>query len=98
MTVSVVIPTYNESATIRSVIDGFFGTGFVDEVVVVDNNALGDTKEEVSKTKARLVVEKKQGYGFALMRGLHEAQGDLVVMTEADGTFEPADLAKFLLN
>ncbi len=37
--VSVVIPTYNESQTIRKVIDDFFETGFVDEVVVVDNNA-----------------------------------------------------------
>lgn len=95
--VSVVIPTYNESQTIRKVIDDFFATGFVDEVVVVDNNALGNTKEEVTKTHARLVVETKQGYGHAIMRGLSEAQGNLVVMVEADGTFEPADLHKFLL-
>lgn len=95
--VSIVIPTYNESQTIRKVIDDFFTTGFVDEVVVVDNNALGNTKEEVAKTQARLVVETKQGYGHAIMRGLTEALGDLVVMVEADGTFEPADLHKFLL-
>lgn len=95
--VSVVIPTYNEARTIRVVIDDFFATGFVDEVVVVDNNALGKTKEEVAKTEARLVVETKQGYGYAIMRGLSETTGDLVVMVEADGTFEPADLHKFLL-
>lgn len=95
--VSVVIPTYNESQTIRKVIDDFFATGFVDEVVVVDNNARGNTQEEVGKTAARLVVETKQGYGHALMRGLSEAVGDLVVMVEADGTFEPRDLHKFLL-
>lgn len=95
--VSVVIPTYNESQTIRKVIDDFFATGFVDEVVVVDNNALGNTKEEVAKTQARLVIETKQGYGYAIMRGLSEAQGDLVIMVEADGTFEPYDLHKFLL-
>ncbi|MHB1316296.1 MAG: glycosyltransferase family 2 protein [Minisyncoccota bacterium] len=95
--VSVVIPTYNESSTIRKVIDNFFATGFVDEVIVIDNNALGNTKEEVLKTQARLVVENKQGYGYAIMRGLSEAQGDLVIMVEADGTFEPNDLHKFLL-
>lgn len=95
--VSVVIPTYNESQSIRGVVDGFFETGLVDEVVVVDNNALGNTREEVAKTRARLVHESKQGYGHALMRGLLEAKGDLVVMCEADGTAEPGDIMKFLL-
>lgn len=96
-TVSVVIPTYNEEGSIRVVIDGFFGTGVVDEVVVVDNNALGNTKQEVARTKARLVEEKEhQGYGAAMMRGLREATGDLVITTEGDGTFLPNDIHKFL--
>jgi glycosyltransferase involved in cell wall biosynthesis len=94
--VSVVIPTYNEADSIRETVDGFFASGFVDEVVVVDNNALGNTKEEVSKTRARLVQESKQGYGHAIMRGLSEAVGDLIVMTEADGTFLPKDVEKLL--
>ena len=95
--VSVVIGTYNEADSIASVINGFFATGFVDEVIAVDNNALGNTKEEIAKTKAKRVVETKQGYGHAYMRGLQEATGDLIVMTEADGTFEPKDIQKFLL-
>jgi glycosyltransferase involved in cell wall biosynthesis len=96
--VSIVIPTYNEADSIASVIDGFFATGFVDEVVVVDNNALGNTKEEIEKTKARRVLEsEKQGYGHAIMRGLKEAKGDLIITVEADGTFDPNDLHKFLL-
>lgn len=96
-TVSVVIPTYNEAGSIRAVINGFFETGVVDEVLVVDNNALGNTADEIAQTKARRVVETKQGYGHALIRGLAEATGDLVVMTEADGTFDPNDIHKFLL-
>ena len=94
--VSVVIPTYNEAGSIRSVIDGFFDAQVVDEVVVVDNNAIGNTKEEIEKTKARRVVETKQGYGFALMRGMLEAKGDLVVMCEGDGTFLSKDIEKLL--
>lgn len=96
--VSIVIPTYNEAESIADVINGFFATGLVDEVVVVDNNALGNTIEEIAKTKARHIKEyDKQGYGYALMRGLSEADGDLIVTVEADGTFEPGDLEKFLL-
>lgn len=96
-TVSVVLPTYNEEKTIKSVIENFFKTGFVDEVLVVNNNALGDTSLEVSKTNAREVFEKKQGYGYSIMRGLNEAKGDLVVVCEPDGTFNEFDLHKFLL-
>jgi len=94
--VSVVIPTYNEALSIKNVIDGFFATGVVDEIVVVDNNALDNTKEEIEKTKAKRVIETKQGYGYALMRGLLESKGDLIVMCEADGTFDPEDIHKFL--
>jgi glycosyltransferase involved in cell wall biosynthesis len=95
--VSIIIPTYNEAESIRSVIEGFFETGVVDEVVVIDNNALGNTKVEVANTKARLVEENAhQGYGHAMMRGIREARGDLVITTEGDGTFQPSDLWKFL--
>jgi glycosyltransferase involved in cell wall biosynthesis len=96
--VSVVIPTYNEADSIRKIIEEFFATGVVDEVVVVDNNARGNTREEVLQTKARLVTESEnQGYGHAIMRGLKESTGDLIVMVEADGTFHPEDIHKFLL-
>ena len=95
--ISIVIPTYNEAETIGGVINDFFDTGFVDEVIVVDNNSLGNTRSEVSQTRAVLVEEKKQGYGHALMKGLNSATGDLVVMVEADGTFSADDLHKFLL-
>ncbi len=96
--VSIVIPTYNEAESIRSVVDGFFETGLVDEVLVVDNNALGNTKEEIEKTKAvRILESENQGYGHAIMRGLKESSGDVIVMVEGDGTFDPKDLHKFLL-
>lgn len=95
--VSVVLMTYAERDSIREVIDGFFETGLVDEVLVVDNNAQEGTREEVAKTAARIVREPKQGYGHATRRGLHEARGDLVVIAEPDGTFLPEDIIKLLV-
>jgi glycosyltransferase involved in cell wall biosynthesis len=96
--VSVIIPTYNEEKSIGRVINDFFATGFVDEVIAVDNNARGDTKGEILKTKAIHIHESKnQGYGHAIMRGLKEATGDLLVITEADGTFDAKDIEKFLI-
>ena len=94
--VSVVLTSYNEKDSIRETIDGFFKTGVVDEVVVVDNNAEPGSIEEVRKTRARLVFEKKQGHGHALQKGMREAAGDYVILCEGDGTFNPADVYKFL--
>jgi glycosyltransferase involved in cell wall biosynthesis len=96
-TVSVVLMTYAERDSIREVIGGFFATGLVDEVLVVDNNAKPGTREEVARTRARLVHEPRQGYGYATRRGLLEASGDLVVLAEPDGTFLSQDLMKLLV-
>ena len=95
--VSVVLMTYAERDSIRSVIEGFFETGVVDEVLVVNNNAEAGTVEEVEKTDARMVHEPQQGYGHACRRGLIEADGDLIVLSEPDGTFLPSDIHKLLV-
>lgn len=95
--VSVILPTYNEKDSIRNEIDAFFKTGFVDEIIVVNNNAWPGTEEEVKKTKAIQVFEKKQGYGYAIRRGFEEATGDLIILCEPDGTFEARDIVKLLV-
>jgi glycosyltransferase involved in cell wall biosynthesis len=95
--VSVVLMTYAERDSIRGVIERFFETGLVDEVLVVDNNAQAGTAEEVGRTRARLVHEPNQGYGHATRRGLIEASGELIVLAEPDGTFLPEDILKLLV-
>ena len=95
--VSVVFSTYREKDSIRKAIEGYFATGFVDEVVVVNNNAEQGTDEEVKKTNARLVYEKRQGYGYGYQRGIMEATGDYIFLSEPDGTFAASDLEKFLV-
>src|SRR6185312_4267882 len=95
--VSVVLMTYAERDSIRGVINGFFATGLVDEVLVIDNNAQPGTAEEVSQTRARLVHEPRQGYGHASRRGLLEARGEIIVLAEPDGTFLPEDILKLLV-
>ncbi|MCP4642324.1 MAG: glycosyltransferase family 2 protein [bacterium] len=95
-TVSVVFPTYNEKDSIREAIEDFFASEYVDEIVVVNNNAAEGTDDEVRPTKARLVHETRQGYGNAIWRGLHEATGDLLIIAEPDGTFSGHDVCKLL--
>jgi len=47
-------------------------------------------------TGAREVIEERQGYGYAIRRGLGEAQGDLIIISEPDGTFIGNDALKLL--
>jgi glycosyltransferase involved in cell wall biosynthesis len=95
-TVSIVLPAYNEAPYIRQAIEDFLSVDVVDEVVVVDNNSKDGTAEEARRTRARLVHEMQQGYGYALRRGLREAKGDLIIMAEPDGTFIGRDVHKLL--
>jgi glycosyltransferase involved in cell wall biosynthesis len=95
--VSVVISTYREKNSVRQVIEDFFNTGFVDEVILVNNNAEPGTDEEVRQTKAKLIHETHQGYGYGYRRGIKEAAGDYIVLCEADATFAAEDIERFLV-
>jgi glycosyltransferase involved in cell wall biosynthesis len=95
-TVSVICPAYNEQEHIRRAVEEFSIDGIVDEVVVVNNNSTDQTAAEAAQTTARLVLETKQGYGYALQRGLREASGDLLIMAEPEGTFIGRDIHKLL--
>jgi len=95
-TVAVVLPTYNEKDSIRAAILEYVATGFVDQVIVVNNNAAPGTSEEVAGTGAREIFETKQGYGHALMCGIDDCTADLIVLAEPDNTFTGQDLIKLL--
>lgn len=97
-TVGVVFSTYNEKDSIRQQIEDCFNTGYVDEVIVVNNNAARGTEEEVRKTKAKMIHEKRQGYGYGYQTGLRAAKSDIVIMSEPDGTYNhKTDIIKLLV-
>jgi len=98
--ISVVFSTYKEKESIRKAIVDFLATGFVDEIIVVNNNAEAGTDDEIKKVqdaRVRLVYERRQGYGFAYQKGIEEATGDYVVLCEPDDTFEASDIERFLI-
>ena len=94
--VSVILPTYNEKDSIRQVIHDFYATGVVDEVLVINNNAATGTSEEVVATPATEILETRQGYGWAIRRGLADATGEYLVVCEPDATFLARDIFKLL--
>ena len=94
--ISVILPTYREAASIRDIVEKFAALGIVDEIIVVNNNAERGTSEAIAGTSAREVFEPRQGYGAAIRCGIAETDADLLCICEPDGTFEPADLHKLL--
>ncbi|GLI38610.1 glycosyltransferase family 2 protein [Geobacter hydrogenophilus] len=96
-TVQVIFPAFNEEEGIRRAITDFYGTGFVDEVIVVDNKSTDGTREEILATSATYLFEEQPGYGAALTRGLRAATADIIVTCEPDGTFSAKDLLKLLI-
>lgn len=94
--VSVVLPTYNEKASLYQACRDAWDCGFIDEVIVVDNNAAPGSADEARRGGARVIHEPTQGYGAAIQRGLREATGDLLFVSEPDGTFSAEDFVKLL--
>ncbi len=96
-TVSLVIPAYNEEVTITSVVVEFRANSLLDEILVVDNNCTDNTAELARSAGARVIAESEPGYGRALRAGMDAAKGEILVLTEADGSFRARDIEKLLV-
>src|SRR3989304_1685683 len=100
LSVSVVMPCLDEEATVgvcvakakewlrRSAIPG--------EVIVVDNGSTDRSVELAEAAGARVVHERRRGYGQAYLRGFAEARGDFVVMGDSDDTYDFTDLSRLI--
>jgi hypothetical protein len=94
LSISVVIPCYNEEDGVREVIGRM--PPAVDEVVVVDNNCTDRTAEVARALGARVVSEKIPGYGAAYKAGLRAATRDIVVTLDGDGTYPPEEIPRLV--
>lgn len=101
MEVSIVLPAYNEELAIGKVIDDIQAvlsqTKYQFEILVVDDHS-SDRTGEIAKSKGVRVVRRSAnaGAGAARRTGIKEARGDVIVMLDADGTYETKDIPSLL--
>jgi glycosyltransferase involved in cell wall biosynthesis len=98
--VSAVIPCLNEERTIAICITKAQGSfrrmGIDGEVVVADNGSTDRSAEIARGLGARVVFEPRKGYGAALHRGITESRGKVVVMGDADDSYDWGAIEPFV--
>jgi glycosyltransferase involved in cell wall biosynthesis len=95
-TVSVVIPTLNEAKNLPHVLPRI--PKWVHEVILVDGYSKDDTIAVARKLwpEIRVVFQEGKGKGAALRSGFAAATGDIIVMLDADGSTDPAEIPAFV--
>ena len=98
--ITVVIPCLNEEEAVGKVVDqaleGIRRSGRSGEVLVVDNGSTDRSAEVAAAHGARVVTERRRGYGSAYLTGLEEAHGEYIVMGDADETYPLHELGPFV--
>jgi hypothetical protein len=96
--VSVVIPAKNEAGNIGWVLEQL--PPVVEEVILVDGHSTDGTPEVARLVRPDIVVvaDGRPGKGAALRAGVEAATGDFVVMLDADGSMDPRELERFLVQ
>ena len=89
---------YNEEGKIGKVINKI--PSYVDEIVAVDDGSTDNTQEEIKKTKATLLINKKNmGAGFVLRKGMNYAikkKYDIAVIVAGDNQDNPKEIVKLI--
>ena len=99
---SVVIPVYNERATIREILDRVQRVQVSKEIIIVDDGSTDGTRDELARLEREhsnvkvLLQPRNMGKGRALRTGFQVAAGRYVIVQDADLEYDPEDYHKLI--
>jgi glycosyltransferase involved in cell wall biosynthesis len=100
---SIIIPVYNEEASLEEIIRRVRATGLADEIVVVDDGSSDNSPQILMNLQNSALPplhilrhEQNRGKGAAMRTGLAAVTGDLVLVQDADLEYDPADYPALL--
>jgi glycosyltransferase involved in cell wall biosynthesis len=94
---SVVIPAFNEAASIATVVSGLNAAAHWREILVIDDGSSDNTGAQASAAGARVIRHPyNKGNGAAVKTGIRDATGTFVLIADADGQHQPADAARLV--
>jgi glycosyltransferase involved in cell wall biosynthesis len=101
LSVSVIIPAYNEEESIERVLlrthNALESMGLPYEVILVDDGSTDRTRFLAERQKATILSNgSNRGKGHAVKRGLNSALGDVIVLMDADGSHQPEEIPKLI--
>src|SRR6266496_4951951 len=99
LSVSIVIPAFNEGSTIGRVVAAARQQCPQAEVVVVDDASKDDTAEQAVAAGARVIRRPyNMGNGAGVKTGIRAAKGEVVLVLDGDGQHDPADIPRLLAH